>query len=186
MNDIEIIVTGNVATDVSLNFTKSGTPVAHFRVASASRRFDRSQERWIDGDTHFFSISCFRDLAQNVVQSLEKGQPIMLKGRLRSREVLRECGEQMHTQRYFDIEASSVGHDLSRGAASFTRVKRESVVESERRAVADVLAASGLAEDDAAIAEAHRILTQGHASEPDDDVEVVDPETGEILDPAVL
>jgi single-strand DNA-binding protein len=94
-----------------------------------------------------------------VVQSFSKGMPVMVTGRLRSREVDRPCGEQSHTVRYFDIEAAAVGHDLTRGVANFTRVKREAVVESERRAMADVMAAAGL-----------------------DDV-VVDVETGEVIEP---
>lgn len=181
MNDIDICVIGNVASDVSLNFTKAGAPVAHFRMAAGTRRFDRASERWIDGDTHFFSVSCFRDLAHNVIQSLAKGQPILVKGRLRSREVLRECGEHAHTTRYFDIEASVVGHDLSRGTTAFTRVKRAAVVENERRSLADSMAEAGIVEEEEALALAARLL-----GEDLEDDTVIDPETGEILEPATV
>jgi single-strand DNA-binding protein len=157
MNDITITVIGNVVNDVELRFTKSGEPVASFRVAGGTRRFDRSAERWVDGDTHYFSVSCWRGLAHNVVQSLSKGMPVVVTGRLRSREVARACGESSHVVRYLDIEAASVGCDLARGIAVFTRVKREAVVESERRAMADAMVAAGL------------------------DADVVDLETGEIL-----
>lgn len=157
MNDITFSVVGNVVNEVELRFTRSGEPVASFRVAAGTRRFDRSSERWIDGDTHFFTVSCWRGLAHNVVQTLTKGMPVLVFGRLRSREVQRPCGDHTHTVRYYDIEASSVGPDLSRGTATFARVKREAVVESERRALADALAEAALPE-------------------------LVDPETGEILD----
>lgn len=191
MNDIDITIIGNVASDVSLNFTKGGVSVAHFRVAAGTRRFDRQSERWMDGDTHFFSISCFRDLAHNVIQSVSKGQPVIIRGRLRSRETIRECGEHIHTFRYYDVEASVVGHDLSRGSAAFTRVKRAAVVENEHRLLADSMAEVGIAEEDEARALAARLLGRdagGDAADLDDldDSEVVDPETGEILDRAEL
>lgn len=157
MNDITFSVVGNVANEVQLRFTRSGEAVASFRLASSTRRFDRQGDRWVDGDTHYFTVSCWRGLAQNVVQTLTKGMPVVVFGRLRSREVQRPCGEAGHTVRYFDIEAVSVGPDLARGVATFTRVKREAVVESERRALADAIAVAGLAEG-----------------------ELLDPETGEI------
>ena len=161
MNDIYLSVVGNVVKDVEMRFTNGGDPVASFRVAMSSRRFDRANERWVDGDTHYFTVTCWRSLAHNVVESVHKGMPVMVYGRLRSREVARECGETSHLMRYQDIEAIAVGPDLARGIASFTRVKRDSVVESEARAKADVLAAAGLLEE-----EAERFA--------------VDPETGEM------
>ena len=163
MKDISIEAVGNVASDVSLRFTRAGDPVASFRLAVGTRRYDRQGERWVDGDTHYFTVSCWRSLAHNVFQSLNKGMPVVVVGRLRSREVQRPCGDQVHSIRYFDIEAASVGPDLARGIATFTRVKREAVVESEERAVADAMAAAGLLEDELAGA-------------------VVDLETGEIVD----
>ena len=141
MNDIGITVVGNTVNDVDLRFTPSGEAVASFRVASTTRRFDRGTERWIDGDTHYFTVSCWRNLAHNVAASLIKGTPVVVTGRMRSREHEKECGDHSHTMRYVDIEASAVGHDLSRGTATFNRVKRDSVVESERRLLADALGA---------------------------------------------
>jgi len=161
MNDITLTVVGNVVKDVEMRFTKAGDPVASFRVAMSSRRFDKANERWVDGDTHYFTVTCWRSLAHNVVESVHKGMPVMVHGRLRSREVARECGDTSHLMRYHDIEAISVGPDLARGIATFTRVKRDAVVESEARAKADVLAAAGLLEE-----EAERFS--------------VDPETGEM------
>lgn len=159
MNDITMHVIGNVVNDVTLRFTQSGAPVASFRVAASTRRYDKKSQSWVDGDTHYFGVSCWRGLAANVVQTLQKGMPVVVVGRLRSREVQRPCGDHTHTSRYYDIDATTVGVDLSRGVASFTRVKREAVIESERRSLADAMAVSGL---------------DG----------LVDPETGEILDAA--
>lgn len=157
MYDITVSVIGNVASDVDLHFTRTGEPVARFRLAAGTRRFDREANRWVDGDTHFFSVSCWRGLARNVLESVHKGMPVVVQGRLRSREVSRPCGQAGHTVRYVDIDAVSVGHDLNRGTAVFTRVKREAVIASEQRAVADALIEAGLAG-------------------------IVDPETGELLD----
>lgn len=157
MNDITFSVVGNVVNDVQLRFTRTGDPVASFRVAVGTRRFDRSLGHWVDSDTHFFTVSCWKSLAHNVMETLHKGMPVLVVGRLRSREVERPCGEATHRVRYYDIEAVSVGPDLARGTATFTRVKRDSVVESERRALADVMA---------------------HAEETG----LVDPHTGEIAE----
>ena len=158
MNDLTLTVVGNVVNEVELRFTKSGEPVASFRIASSTRRFDRANDRWIDGDTHYFTVSCWRGLSHNVVATLHKGMPVIVAGRLRSREVERPCKEQNHVVRYLDIEATSVGPDLARGTATFTRVKRESVVESERRAVADAIIEAGLAAGDLVDLETGEIL----------------------------
>jgi len=157
MNDITMTVVGNVVRDVELRFTTAGDPVASFRVATSTRRFDRATEKWVDGDTHYFSVTCWRGMAHNVVQSVVKGMPVVVTGRLRSREVPRPCGEQGHIVRYHDIEAVAVGPDLARGIATFTRVKRDAVVESEERLIADVLTSAG-------------------------ELESVDLETGEVLE----
>ncbi len=148
MNDIEFTVVGNVVNDVELRFTRAGDPVASFRVAQSTRRFDRSNERWVDGDTHYFTVSCWRHMAQNVVQSIEKGMPVVVHGRLRSRELEKPCGDHKHLVRYFDIEAQAVGPDLSRGIATYSRVKRASVMESEERSLADAMAQAGIIEDE--------------------------------------
>ena len=148
MNDITLTVVGNVVKDVEMRFTKAGDPVASFRVAMSSRRFDKANERWVDSDTHYFTVTCWRSLAHNVVESVHKGMPVMVHGRLRSREVARECGDTSHLMRYHDIEAIAVGPDLARGIATFTRVKRDAVVESEARAKAAVIAAAGLLEEE--------------------------------------
>jgi len=147
MNDVMMTLVGNVIRDVDLRFTKDGNPVASFRIASNTRRFDRENERWIEGDTHYVSVTCWRNLASNVASSIKKGMPVVVYGRLRSREVERPCGETSHIVRYQDVEAFAVGPDLARGTAEFTRVKSASVAESEERIVADVMAATGLAEE---------------------------------------
>lgn len=164
MNDIYFTVVGNVVKDVEMRFTSSGDPVASFRVAMSSRRFDRSNDRWVDSDTHYFTVTCWRSLAHNAVESVHKGMPVLVYGKLRSREVARECGDTSHIMRYQDIEAIALGPDLARGIATFTRVKRAAAVESEARAAADVLAAAGLLEEESERLEVD--LETGEISEP--------------------
>ena len=147
MNDVMMTLVGNVIKDVDLRFTSNGDPVASFRIASNTRRFDRESERWIEGDTHYLSVTCWRNLASNVANSVKKGMPVIVYGRLRSREVERPCGEGSHTVRYQDVEAYAVGPDLSRGTAEFSRVKSAAVTENETRIVADAMAAAALAEE---------------------------------------
>lgn len=141
MFDINVTVVGNVATDVELRFTSSGEPVASFRMATNSRRWDRGSERWIDGETQYFQVSCWRSLAHNVAQSIAKGMPIVVTGKLKTREIDRPCDgtEHSHRVRYVDIEATSLGPDLARGTTTFARVKRDSVQDTERRILADVM-----------------------------------------------
>lgn len=176
MNDITLHVVGNLITDVRLRFTKSGEPVASFRMAAGTRRFDRSSDQWVDGDTHFFEVSCWRNLGHNVIQSFSKGMPAIVVGRLRSREVHKECGDHVHSVTYRDLDALTVGHDLARGIASFQRVKHEAVIEAEQRATAEAFAQA-------------RLVVAGGIDDPVDDElddelddDVVDPQTGEILE----
>ena len=112
-----ITITGLVATTPRHVTTAEGLHITSFRLASTQRRFDRSQEKWIDGDTNWYTITTFRQLALNAVTSINKGQRVVATGRLRIREW--ENGEKSGTT--IDIEADALGHDLSWGSAVFTR-----------------------------------------------------------------
>ena len=158
MNDVMMTLIGNVIKDVDLRFTSNGDPVASFRIASNTRRFDRENERWIEGDTHYMSVTCWRNLASNVANSVKKGMPVIVYGRLRSREVERPGGETSHAVRYQDVEAYAVGPDLARGTAEFTRVKSAAVAENETRIIADVMGADALSEERGEVDEAAQEL----------------------------
>ncbi|MBN9619270.1 MAG: single-stranded DNA-binding protein [Actinobacteria bacterium] len=116
-------IVGNVVEDPRRRTTKNGHTVTNFRVASTSRRFDREQERFVDNGTLFVTVTCWRALADNVDRSLRKGQPVVVTGRFYMREYRVE--EQVRTS--YELEATAVGHDLSRGQSSFTRVVASSV-----------------------------------------------------------
>jgi single-strand DNA-binding protein len=112
-----ITLTGLVATPPRHLVTSEGLPITSFRLASSQRRFDRSQEKWIDGETNWYTVTAFRQLALNSNASIDKGQRVIVTGRLKIREW--ENGEKSGTT--IEIEAESIGHDLSWGTASFTR-----------------------------------------------------------------
>lgn len=125
-----ISVAGLVATTPRHLVTQDGLPITSFRLASSQRRFDRSQNRWIDGETNWFTVTGFRQLAINASTSISKGDRILVAGKLRVRDW--DNGERAGTS--VEIEAESIGHDLSWGSAVFTRtvlVREVDSVDSE-------------------------------------------------------
>lgn len=112
-----ITLTGLVATDPRHIVTSEGLAITTFRLASTQRRFDRSQEKWIDGDTNWYTITAFRQLAMNSASSLKKGERVVVTGRLRIREW--QSGER--TGLNIDVEADAIGHDLAWGSSTFSR-----------------------------------------------------------------
>lgn len=112
-----ITVHGLVATTPRHLVTQDGLPITSFRLASSQRRFDRSLNKWVDGETNWYTVTSFRQLAVNVAQSISKGDRITAHGKLRVRDW--DNGERAGTS--VEIEADSMGHDLSWGTAVFTR-----------------------------------------------------------------
>lgn len=144
MTDL-ITLTGLVATPPRHIVTSEGLPITSFRLASTQRRFDRSKERWIDGDTNWYTITAFRQLAINSA-SLGKGDRVVLTGRLRIREW--ESGERTGTN--IDVEADAIGHDLSWGTSVFSRTISSSAAAAPAAAdAADAAEAAETADDDA-------------------------------------
>ena len=82
-----ITVVGNLVDDPELRFTPSGAAVANFRIASTPRTFDRQTNEWKDGDALFLSCSVWRQAAENVAESLQRGMRVIVQGRLKSRSV---------------------------------------------------------------------------------------------------
>lgn len=110
-------VTGLVATTPRHLVTQDGLPITSFRLASSQRRFDRNQNKWIDGETNWYTITSFRQLAVNTSMSVSKGDRIAVAGKLRVRDW--DNGERAGTS--VEIEADSIGHDLAWGNSAFTR-----------------------------------------------------------------
>jgi single-strand DNA-binding protein len=112
-----ITLTGIVGTEPRALTTSEGLAITSFRLASTQRRFDKSKEKWVDGETNWYSITTFRQLATNAAVSVKKGERILVTGRLRIREW--ESGGKTGTN--IEIEADSLGHDLLWGTAAFSR-----------------------------------------------------------------
>lgn len=112
-----ITITGLVATAPRHIVTSEGLAITTFRLASAQRRFDRAQERWIDADTNWCTITSFRQLAIHAAGSLDKGDRVLVTGRLRIREW--DSGERKGIN--IDVEADAIGHDLMWGTSKFSR-----------------------------------------------------------------
>lgn len=114
-----ITVRGFVGNDVRTITTESGLPIATFRLASTPRRYDREKSAWVDGETNWFSVTCFRAMAQNVGSTLSKGDPVLVSGRLKVRQWSNDAGQRGTS---VEIDADGVGHDLTFGTGSFTRL----------------------------------------------------------------
>lgn len=112
-----ITLTGLVATSPRHIVTSEGLTITSFRLASNQRRFDRGQNAWVDGDTNWYTITAFRQLGTHVASSIEKGQRVIVLGRVRIRDW--ESGEKSGTT--IEIDAESIGHDLTWGRATYTR-----------------------------------------------------------------
>lgn len=112
-----ITLTGLVATQPRHIVTSEGLAITSFRLASNQRRFDRGQNAWVDGDTNWYTITAFRQLGVHAASSIEKGQRVIVTGRVRIRDW--ESGEKNGTS--IEIDAEALGHDLSWGRATFTR-----------------------------------------------------------------
>lgn len=112
-----ITLTGLVATSPRHITTNEGLTITSFRLASNQRRFDRTQNAWVDGDTNWYTVTAFRQLGTHVASSVEKGQRVIVTGRVRIRDW--ESGEKSGTT--IEIDAESIGHDLAWGRATFTR-----------------------------------------------------------------
>lgn len=142
MNDTYVTVVGNLVTDPELrNLESNGVPVAHFRMGSTARRWDKTSGGWIDGNSLFVNVNCWRNLAENVSRSLFKGDPVVVTGRLYSREYTGDDGLRRVT---FDLEAAAIGHNLSRGTSTFRRVRSVQPIEAaEEVAMSDINGHSG-------------------------------------------
>jgi single-strand DNA-binding protein len=112
-----ITLTGVVATIPRALTTQEGLAITSFRLASSQRRFDRAQEKWVDGDTNWYTITTFRQLAANAAVSVKKGERIVVTGRLRIRDW--ENGDRAGTN--IEVDADALGHDLAWGTGAFSR-----------------------------------------------------------------
>ena len=121
--DTTITLIGNLTGDPELRFTPSGAAVANFTVASTPRTFDRQTQEWKDGDAMFINCAAWRNLAENVAESLTKGSRVIVSGRLRSRSYEGREGEK---RTVFEIEVDEIGPSLRYATAKVTRTSSSS------------------------------------------------------------
>jgi single-strand DNA-binding protein len=116
-----ITVVGNLVDDPELRFTPSGAAVANFRIASTPRTFDSETREWKDGEALFLSCSVWRQAAENVAESLQKGMRVVVQGRLKQRQYETREGEK---RTVFELEVEEVGPSLKFATAKVARAQR--------------------------------------------------------------
>jgi single-strand DNA-binding protein len=119
--DTQITLVGNLVDDPELRFTPAGQPVARFRVASTPRFRDASTGEWKDGDSLFLTCNVWRQAAENVAESLQRGMRVIVSGRLRQRNYETQQGEK---RTVFEVEVDDVGPSLRNASAKVTRAQR--------------------------------------------------------------
>jgi single-strand DNA-binding protein len=117
-----ITVVGNLVDDPELRFTPSGAAVANFRIASTPRVMDRQTNEWKDGDALFLSCSVWRQAAENVAESLQKGMRVVVQGRLKQRQYETREGEK---RTVVELDVDEVGPSLKYATAKVTRTTRQ-------------------------------------------------------------
>ena len=111
MNETLVTVAGNVAAEPRMRVTAAGVRVASFRLASTERRYNKELQAWRDGDTVYYTVTCWRSMAENAAESVQKGQPMIVHGRLRVSSYEKDG----QTRTSVEIEARSLGHDITLG-----------------------------------------------------------------------
>ncbi len=117
-NDTIITVTGNLTSDPELRFTPNGAAVANFTIASTPRKFDRQSNEFKDGETLFMRCSVWREAAENVAESLQRGTRVIAQGRLESRSYETKEGEK---RTVMELAVDEIGPSLKKATAQVTK-----------------------------------------------------------------
>ncbi len=118
-----ITVVGNLVDDPELRFTPSGAAVASFRIASTPRTYNKQTNAWEDGDSLFLTCSAWRQMGENVAESLTKGTRVVVQGRLKQRSYETREGEK---RTVYEIDVDEVAPSLKYATAKVTRTSRSS------------------------------------------------------------
>ena len=119
--DTQITIVGNLVDDPELRFTPAGQPVARFRIASTPRFRDNASGEWKDGDSLFLTCNVWRQAAENVAESLQRGMRVIVSGRLKQRSYETKEGEK---RTVFEVEVDDVGPSLKNASAKVNRANR--------------------------------------------------------------
>jgi len=150
MNETYVTISGNVVGDPVARATKANVPFVTFRVASNVRRVDFKTGEYIDAGTNFVNVTAFRSLGVNLANSLKKGEPVLVYGRMRINQWVN--GERSGTT--VEIDAYNVGHDLTWGQTQYVKVAKPQLNQSDRMADQEVQDAADQLDRDAAAADA--------------------------------
>ena len=131
MNESYTTIQGRVVATPESRITRTGVPFTAFRLASTSRRPNPQTREYEDGPTNFFNVTAFRTLGANVGNSLKKGDPVIVYGRLRVNQWMRNDNTPATS---VEIDAYSVGHDLTWGTTELVKVSRAQMDQTDRLA----------------------------------------------------
>jgi single-strand DNA-binding protein len=119
--DTNLTVVGNLTDDPELRFTPSGAAVANFTVASTPRFLDKQTNEWKDGDALFLRCSVWRQAAENVAESLQRGARVIVTGRLKQRSYETKEGEK---RTVYEVEVDEIGPSLRYATAKVVKGQR--------------------------------------------------------------
>jgi single-strand DNA-binding protein len=119
--DTQITIAGNLVDDPELRYTPTGQAVANFRVASTPRFLDKATNAWVDGDSLFLTCNVWRQAAENVAESLQRGMRVIVTGRLKQRSYETREGEK---RTVYEVEVDDVGPSMRNASAKITKSDR--------------------------------------------------------------
>lgn len=122
INETKITLVGNLVADPDLRFTNTGVAVCDFRIASTTVKFDRQSDCWKDNDTLFLTCTAWRDLAENIAETLQCGMRAIVQGRLKQRSYESREGDK---RTVFEVDAEDVGPSLRNASAKVTKTQRQ-------------------------------------------------------------
>src|SRR4051812_27501960 len=120
-NETTLTIIGNITNDPELRFAPSGAAVANFTIASTPRTLDRQSGEWKDGETLFMRCSLWREAAENVAESLQRGTRVIATGRLKSRSYETKEGEKRTVT---ELDVDEIGPSLRYATAKVNKTQR--------------------------------------------------------------
>jgi single-strand DNA-binding protein len=151
-NEAHVILSGRVANDPQYRLVGNDIPMLSMRVVWTTRRRDSVTGEWVDGNTSGVNVTCWRKLAKNLNVCLRKGDPVLVRGKLQVRPFVGRDGQ---TRTAVDVDAITMGPDLTYGVAHFLRVSAMSgktAAEQAEGANGDGYDAAAMGGDDEAAA----------------------------------
>ena len=121
MTEATCTLTGNLTADPELRFTPSGAAVANFTVAASSRTLDKTTNQWRDGQALFMRCTLWRQPAENLAESLRRGDRVILTGRLRQQSFETREGDKRTT---IELDVEEIGASLKFTTLTLTKTDR--------------------------------------------------------------